>query len=245
MNDDISFFKLENENSFYKNNLKDYNGNLIDVKKKRSSNYNEGKLLNHGFPIVPEEVKKIKKLFNDGLDLFELENYFQRSRVTIKNILREKYKLNPEIIKNNLNPNTELGIKNKLSNQTINLSVDMSKLSERDVMIFKLRFGIGLKKKMSLKQIADLYGVSKERIRQLEKKIIEKLKFNYYQDGSENKYSKIKTNAGSLWTEINDNDLERMYCEKKTVNEISIALERTRGAIKSRIKKLQLLEKYG
>ena len=241
----MNFFKLEEENSFYKNNLKDYNGNLIDLENKRSTNYSESRLLNHGLPIVQEEVKKIKKLFNDGLDLFKLEDYFQRSRVTIKNILNEKYKLNPDVVKNNLNPNTELDIKNKLSNQIINLSVDMSKLSERDVMIFKLRFGIGLKKKMSLKQIADLYGVSKERVRQLEKKIIEKLKFDYYHDNSENKYSKLKTNTWSHWTDINDNDLDRMYCEKKPLNEISIALKRTRGAITSRIKKLQLVEKYG
>lgn len=241
----MKFFKLEDENEFYKKNLKDFYGNLIDIENKRSLNYKEGKLLNHGFPIVQEEVKKIKKLFNDGLDLFDLENYFQRSRITIKNILHNKYKLKTETIKNNLNSNIELDIKNKLSNQVINLSVDMSKLSERDVMIFKLRFGIGLKKKMSLKQIAELYGISKERVRQIEKKIIEKLKFDYYNDNLENNYSKIKTNTWRHWTEIDDNELEKMYCEKRPINEISDLLKRTRGAIKSRIKKLQLVEKYG
>lgn len=46
------------------------------------------------------------------------------------------------------------------------------------------------------------------------------------------------------WTEEDDNKLEVLYCERKTVKELSIIFERNEGAIQSRIKKLKLKEKY-
>lgn len=55
-----------------------------------------------------------------------------------------------------------------------------------------------------------------------------------------------KTNpkAYARWTEEDDNRLELLYCEGKSTAELSKIFERNRGAVTSRIKKLELKEKY-
>lgn len=51
-------------------------------------------------------------------------------------------------------------------------------------------------------------------------------------------------NAYSPWSENDDNELEKLFCEGKTISELSKIFERNKGAIESRIKKLELKEKY-
>ena len=51
--------------------------------------------------------------------------------------------------------------------------------------------------------------------------------------------------AYAPWTEQDDNRLEVLYCERKTVKELTEIFGRNDGAIRSRIKKLELKEKYG
>ena len=52
-------------------------------------------------------------------------------------------------------------------------------------------------------------------------------------------------NAYLPWTQKDDNNLERLFCEGKTVKELAQMFERNTGAIESRIQKLELREKYG
>jgi hypothetical protein len=52
-------------------------------------------------------------------------------------------------------------------------------------------------------------------------------------------------NAYMLWTKEDDDYLEQLYCEKLTIKQLSVALGRNQGAIRSRISKLELAEKYG
>lgn len=52
-------------------------------------------------------------------------------------------------------------------------------------------------------------------------------------------------NAYSRWTEEDDKKLEMLYCEGQSINELSKLFERNNGAIRARIKKLELTEKYG
>ncbi|WCM41038.1 PUR family DNA/RNA-binding protein [Flavobacterium sp. CBA20B-1] len=66
----------------------------------------------------------------------------------------------------------------------------------------------------------------------------------------EKKYSieKIRAtpqNAYQPWTEEDDEKLELLFCEGKKVKELTHIFERKEGAITSRIKKLELKEKYG
>jgi len=62
-----------------------------------------------------------------------------------------------------------------------------------------------------------------------------------------NAYSKIQENHAKAympWTTEDDDKLESLYCEKKTIKELALIFERKEGAIESRIKKLGLEEKY-
>ncbi|MCB9223642.1 MAG: phospholipase D family protein [Crocinitomicaceae bacterium] len=51
-------------------------------------------------------------------------------------------------------------------------------------------------------------------------------------------------NAGAPWTEELDQQLEMLFCEGKSIKEMMEHFERSNGAIRSRIEKLELEEKY-
>lgn len=51
-------------------------------------------------------------------------------------------------------------------------------------------------------------------------------------------------NAYMPWTQEDDDKLERLFCEGKTTKELSGIFQRKQGAIRSRVKKLELEEKY-
>ena len=60
-------------------------------------------------------------------------------------------------------------------------------------------------------------------------------------------YAEIRKNytkAYMPWTNEDDEKLEGLYCEGKTVKELALIFERKEGAIESRIEKLSLKEKY-
>ena len=56
------------------------------------------------------------------------------------------------------------------------VAICLSGLSEREAHILRLRFGLGTHHAHSLKEIGDLYGLSRERIRQLEMMALNKLR---------------------------------------------------------------------
>ncbi|WP_077402832.1 hypothetical protein [Cellulophaga omnivescoria] len=51
-------------------------------------------------------------------------------------------------------------------------------------------------------------------------------------------------NAYMKWTKDDDNKLESLFCQGKSIKELCEIFERNNGAIRSRIKKLELKEKY-
>ena len=56
---------------------------------------------------------------------------------------------------------------------------------------------------------------------------------------------KTHRNAYQPWTDEDDNQLELLYCQGKSITELTELFGRNSGAIRSRIKKLELKEKYG
>ena len=73
---------------------------------------------------------------------------------------------------------------------------------------------------------------------------------NKKEDADEKSYSveKIREThkqAYQAWTQDDDNKLEILFCEGKKVKELTKIFGRNDGAISSRIKKLELKEKYG
>lgn len=65
--------------------------NLIPEKllERRLTNIENKKLINHGMPILDEEIAELLKRYSKNCDFVKLENYFQRSRVSLKNMIQE------------------------------------------------------------------------------------------------------------------------------------------------------------
>ena len=59
-----------------------------------------------------------------------------------------------------------------------------------------------------------------------------------------NKIRQIHPNAYEPWTAGDDLNLEKLFCEGKSIKELSAIFGRQKGALTSRIKKLQLRDKY-
>ena len=74
-------------------------------------------------------------------------------------------------------------------------------------------------------------------------KIADKMRSNEKSYSVEEK-RKTNRNAYQPWTNEDDNRLEVLYCEGKSVTDLSNEFGRNSGAIRSRIKKLELKEKY-
>lgn len=89
--------------------------------------------------------------------------------------------------------------------------------------------------------------------KELEEKLFDKFQPKYSikgKRGTEKTYTKsskqlINENAYEKWTIEDDEKLEILFCEGKKVKELSEIFKRNNGAIRSRIKKLELKEKYG
>ncbi|SDD63996.1 hypothetical protein [Niabella drilacis] len=79
--------------------------------------------------------------------------------------------------------------------------------------------------------------------KELEERILERIsasKKTYTKAGKQQSHK----NAYEKWTTEDDEKLELLFCEGKTVKELSAIFERNEGSINSRIKKLELREKY-
>ncbi len=84
------------------------------------------------------------------------------SETTFLDLLQDTDTLNPEVI-------TET---NLLSQK---LDEALSKLTERDESIIRLRYGIGTERSHTLEEIGKIYNVTRERIRQIEQQVLLKL----------------------------------------------------------------------
>ena len=88
--------------------------------------------------------------------------------------------------------------------------------------------------------------------KELEEKLFDKFLPKYSikgKRGKEKVYTKsakqlLNENAYEKWTAENDEKLELLFCEGKNIKELSEIFKRNNGAIRSRIRKLELKEKY-
>ena len=112
--------------------------------------------------IVEKDVKEIQAISRDLVSL-ESPIYEERDSSTLGESIRDDSSLSPEQEAIHLSLQEELN--------TI-----LDTLSEKEAEILRLRFGLCNQKPLSLKEIGDIYSLTKERIRQIEKKALNRLR---------------------------------------------------------------------
>jgi RNA polymerase primary sigma factor len=80
-----------------------------------------------------------------------------------------------DVLENNTTPDTDAGLEYRESLRR-EIERSLSTLSERQADVVKLYFGIGIEHPMSLEDIGDRFGLTRERVRQIKDKAINKLR---------------------------------------------------------------------
>jgi len=80
-----------------------------------------------------------------------------------------------DVLENSSTPNTDSSLEYK---ESLRLEIErsLSTLTDRQCDVIKLYFGIGVKHPMSLEDIGDKFGLTRERVRQIKDKAINKLR---------------------------------------------------------------------
>jgi hypothetical protein len=91
---DGDYFRFETLDKFTRDNINHefWKSQKLDkeyINSKREENLRNGRLLNHGFPIVQEERAEILKCHRHNWTIEEIEFFFQRSRISIEIILEK------------------------------------------------------------------------------------------------------------------------------------------------------------
>ena len=110
-------------------------------------------------PVHVQEMMMISK------DVFSLDSKVggdENDSNSLGEMLEDTTSVSPE----------ENAIKNDMKEQIDNL---LSTLTEKEAEILRYRFGLNGKKAMSLKEVGEVFNLTKERIRQIEKKAIKRL----------------------------------------------------------------------
>jgi RNA polymerase primary sigma factor len=80
-----------------------------------------------------------------------------------------------DVLENNSTPDTDAGLEYLQSLRT-EIERSLSTLTDRQADVLKLYFGIGIEHPMSLEDIGDQFGLTRERVRQIKDKAINKLR---------------------------------------------------------------------
>ncbi len=132
------------------------------------------------------ELSAVKGEENDLEEIAKLTSMDSRHVADLLNISREMVSLETPIYtdKNNTQLGDfiedqdyespeEMAIESSLRDE---INTVLSTLSRKEADIIEHRYGLNGKRPMSLKEIGDLYSLTKERIRQIEKKALERLR---------------------------------------------------------------------
>ncbi len=80
-----------------------------------------------------------------------------------------------DVLENNSTPDTDAGLEFRESLRT-EIERSLNTLTDRQCDVIKLYFGIGIEHPMSLEDIGDRFGLTRERVRQIKDKAINKLR---------------------------------------------------------------------
>ena len=107
-----------------------------------------------------------------------LVDYFQRHEKTLRKFLdldsNQKFLTSREISFQK-EPKFNKGVYKKKNTKLLDMEVDITRLTDREFFVLKARWGLGLNKPLTLQEIGNLMGITRERVRQIEKKCLRKI----------------------------------------------------------------------
>lgn len=112
--------------------------------------------------IEKEKVKELIQVFQEPMSL----NMMIGEDIYLEDMIADNFS------------DIEEGLIQKFHQELLNELLDT--LSEREREILRLRYGLNGEKSYTLEEIGELYKITRERVRQLEKKALKKLKFHHY-----------------------------------------------------------------
>lgn len=150
--------------------------------------------------INQETLSFINKIINDTYSLNE--KLFEEQNVELEEIIpNEDVPVDTQVIRNNMN-------------EDVRDLVESVGLSEREINLLRLRNGFGGKEPITLEEIGASYGLTRERIRQIENAVLNKLIgynniYDYigYMDSPEKAFKKIN----KMNTYLNNKKREKKY----------------------------------
>ena len=162
---------------------------------------------------MPTDLEVANKM-NISEDTLNLINKINPSIASLNDKLFEEQDLElADIIANDEDPVDNQVIDVNLKNDVKTL-LDSLNFSEREMEIIRLRYGFGDKEPMTLEEVGKIYGITRERVRQLENRVLEKIRgsqqiYNYigYMDSPEKEFKNIK----KMNTSINNKKREKKY----------------------------------
>jgi RNA polymerase primary sigma factor len=114
--------------------------------------------------LLSMEPEHVADIINISRDLVSLENpvYDERDSSTLGDFIEDEHYASPE---------------NYATNAALHDDIEsvLDTLNPKEADIIRYRFGLGEKAPMSLKEIGDYFNLTKERIRQIEKKALRRL----------------------------------------------------------------------
>ena len=112
--------------------------------------------------MTPVHVQEMMMISKDVFSLDSKVGSDEADSNSLGEMLEDTTSVSPE----------ENAIQNDMKEQIDNV---LSTLTEKEAQILRYRFGLNGKKAMSLKEVGEVFNLSKERIRQIEKKAIKRL----------------------------------------------------------------------
>ena len=142
----------------------------------RMRKYNEAKKILSNTLNREPTPEELSKEFNIPIDTVLKLNQIQDDTVSLNKIINDENGNELEQFINDKSTTIDKNIMENDLRDTVEQLINKSNLTEREIGVLKLRFGFYDDHKPTLEEVGKIYGVSRERIRQIQERALKKLR---------------------------------------------------------------------